>query len=216
MSITPNFGRCWRAADAIPPPRGARLSPCPPAQPRTAAPGSSPLPLAQIRARAGINGLGHKRSRHYTLTSCPMEQRVLGAKINSPQSKLGAGPGAASAAGASPGFAPPGWAGRRLCGRGRVMSSIPRVSLRLAGMGFRGKRVRDELVCVVGCGCCILDRPRDTWRDPRAPRALLAASRGCRILGCPGDIRRDPCLSPTPPPPPAPGAAAISSPKNIG
>lgn len=38
---------------------GARLPPRPPARPRTAAPGSSPLPPAQIRARAGINGLGH-------------------------------------------------------------------------------------------------------------------------------------------------------------
>lgn len=33
-----------------------------------------------------------QRSRHYTLTSCLMEQRFLLAKINSPQSKLGAWP----------------------------------------------------------------------------------------------------------------------------
>lgn len=75
--------------------------PAPPVRPGTALRGRCWLAPAQITAWAGINGLGHsgpQRSRHYTLTSCPVEQRFLPAKINSPQSKLGARPGGAGAA----------------------------------------------------------------------------------------------------------------------
>lgn len=70
------------------------------------APRHSPTgPLPARPAHAGTdNSVGWdqrsraQRSHHYTLTSCPMEQRFLVAKINSPQSKLGARPGRASAA----------------------------------------------------------------------------------------------------------------------